>query len=94
MSPSLWFRLLGLSALLSTVGFTFPAWTQGKAKGKKYALVVGVTEYDSKNFKPLRFTVSSAGTQALTKAGRAPLPPLTCETRPLPSSGNIAICSR
>ncbi len=54
MSPKIWFRLLGLSCLLLAAGFVLPGLTQGEKKGKKYALLVGVTEYDSAKFTALR----------------------------------------
>ena len=43
-----------LAALLSVVCLT-PAWAQ-PARGKKYALLVGVKEYDHAGLAPLSYT--------------------------------------
>src|SRR5262249_21794914 len=71
MSATTWFRLLGLSALLVVLGFAVPAWTPGKAKGKKYALLVGVKSYDHRKLSDLLYTENDAEGLAdvLTKAG-------------------------
>jgi hypothetical protein len=55
MSPSRWFRPVALAGLVLAACFAMPAWTQG-AKGKKYALLVGVTNYQSSHFTKLKYT--------------------------------------
>jgi formylglycine-generating enzyme required for sulfatase activity len=72
MSQRTWFLLVLLSGLLIGLGFVLPGWTAAP-KGKKYALLVGVTEYDSKNFATLKYTGNDAEqmTLALRKAGFA-----------------------
>ena len=55
MSTSTWFRVVGLCGVLVGLGALVPAWTQ-EAKGKKYALLVGVTEYDSSKFATLTYS--------------------------------------
>lgn len=56
MSPATWFRSLGLAALLIAMSFVLPAWPDDTPKGKKYALLVGVTEYKGEQFASLRYT--------------------------------------
>ena len=55
MSRRTWFRLVLLSGLLVGLGFALPGWTQA-ARGKRYALLVGVREYDSSALRGLEFT--------------------------------------
>src|SRR4051794_32359428 len=70
MAAPTWFRLLGLSALLIVLGFAVPAWTQGKAKGKKYALLVGVKSYEHRKLSDLQYTENDAeGLAAVLKKG-------------------------
>ncbi len=68
MSRRTWFRLVLLSGLLVGLGFV-PGWTQATT-GKKYALLVGVREYDSSALRPLEFTENDV--EALARELRKP----------------------
>jgi uncharacterized caspase-like protein len=92
MSPRVWFRTVGLSALL-IVAVTFASVRSDEAKGKKYALLVGVTEYDSPHFSTLNYTANDAlqMEQALKKAGFASIRVLTDKSgaKNAPTAGNV-----
>ena len=47
-------RCVVLCAVLLVLALV-PSWSQDSTRGKKYALLVGVTEYDSNHFSPLKF---------------------------------------
>src|SRR5262245_34226831 len=53
MTPRSAFRAAGLAALL-LAAFALPGWTQS-SEGKKVALLVGVTAYDSDAFRNLKY---------------------------------------
>lgn len=55
MSPSLWFRTAGLCCLVILAGAIASAWSD-QAKGKRYALLVGVKSYDHRKLTDLKFT--------------------------------------
>jgi hypothetical protein len=55
MSSRTWVRLVLLAGLLVVLGFVLPGWSQG-AKGKKYALLVGVKEYNHNKLPDLKYT--------------------------------------
>jgi formylglycine-generating enzyme required for sulfatase activity len=54
MTPRTWFQIVALSGVLAIPLMVVPGWTQAQM-GKKYALLVGVTDYDSDVFRPLRY---------------------------------------
>jgi hypothetical protein len=48
-------RLLPVLLLPPLAGLLLPAWGQG-GKGKKYALLVGIKEYEDRDLPDLKFT--------------------------------------
>jgi formylglycine-generating enzyme required for sulfatase activity len=55
MSCQTRFRLVVLSAVVVLAGFAVAGWTQD-SNGKRYALLVGVREYDHAKLPPLKYT--------------------------------------
>jgi formylglycine-generating enzyme required for sulfatase activity len=78
MTASTWLRCVGLCCFAVVLGALVPGWSQ-ETKGKRYALLVGVTECDSKNFSTLNYTANDAEETAkvLKKAGFASVRVLT-----------------
>src|SRR4051812_24607571 len=54
MSPASWFRAVGLCGFAVVLGVLVPAWSD-EEKGKKYALLVGVNEYESGKLASLQY---------------------------------------
>jgi uncharacterized caspase-like protein len=67
-----------LCGLLLALGVLLPAWSD-EAKGKKYALLVGVKEYQRETFPDLKYTENDVEELAkiLTKSGFAKVRVLT-----------------
>ena len=55
MSPPTWIRLASLSVCLIVLPLAL-GWGEDAKKGKKYALLVGVTEYDNATSPVLKYT--------------------------------------
>src|SRR5262245_57100138 len=96
MSATTWFRLLGLTALLVALSFAVPGWTQGKAKGKRYALLVGVSAYKRQTFPDLKYTENDVEKLAeiLTRSGYTKVRVLTntrgeTDAKDAPTAANI-----
>src|SRR5262245_51075149 len=54
MLPSTWLRVAGLCCLLVVLGVFVPGRSE-ESKGKRYALLVGVTEYKADQFATLKY---------------------------------------
>src|SRR4051812_46138994 len=80
MSPSTWLRAVGLCCFTLVLMALLPLRSD-EPKGKKYALLVGVTRYDSKNFTDLKYAGNDADEmeKVLKKAGFTTVRILTSE---------------
>jgi hypothetical protein len=69
MSAATWLRRVGLCCFVVMLGVFVPGWSQ-EAKGKKYALLVGVKSYDHNKLGDLKYTENDAEEMAkvLTEA--------------------------
>jgi formylglycine-generating enzyme required for sulfatase activity len=55
MSRRMWVRLVLLSGLVVALAFALPGWTEAP-KGKSYALLIGVRDYQRATLTPLKYT--------------------------------------
>jgi formylglycine-generating enzyme required for sulfatase activity len=64
MSRRTWLRLVLLSGLLVALGLLLPGWTE-TPKGKSYALLIGVRDYQRATLTPLKYTENDVEELAL-----------------------------